>query len=79
MAELRDTIHAVIRRDEEGWYYVECEEIAVVTQGRTLDETMANLKEAIEVHLHGENLEELGLAPHPKVVVTMQLEPAVHA
>ncbi len=79
MAELRDTIHCTVRLGEDGWYVADCQEIAVVTQGRTLDETMANLREAVEVHLHGENLEELGLAPHPKVVVALQLEPAVHA
>jgi predicted RNase H-like HicB family nuclease len=76
MAELRDTVHAMIRRDEEGWYYVECEEIAVVTQGRTLDETMANLREAVDLYVEGEDLAELGLAPGFTVVVTMALEPA---
>ncbi len=79
MAELRETIHCTVRSGEDGWYVADCQEIAVVTQGRTLDETMANLREAVEVHFHGEDLEELGFVPHPKVVVTMQLQPAVHA
>jgi len=30
----------------EDYYVAECLEIAVVTQGKALDETMANLKEA---------------------------------
>jgi predicted RNase H-like HicB family nuclease len=34
----------------------ECIAIAVVTQGRTLDEVSANLKEAIELHLGIESL-----------------------
>jgi len=56
----------------------ECVEIAVVTQGKTLDETIKNLREAVQLHLEGENLAELGLAPDPTLIVTMELEP-VHA
>jgi len=32
------------------------------------------LKEAAELHLDGENLAELGLAPNPTVVVTMEVD-----
>ena len=55
------SIHAAIRRTE-GWYSAECLEIAVVTQGRTLDQTVANLKEAIALHLEGDDTGTLGLA-----------------
>lgn len=34
---------------------------AVVTQSCTLDETVRNLREAILLHLEGENLEDMGL------------------
>ncbi len=30
----------------DNYYVAECHEIAVVTQGKTLDETIANLREA---------------------------------
>jgi predicted RNase H-like HicB family nuclease len=53
-------------------------EISVVTQGITLDETIANLKEAVELHLEGEDLAALDLAPEPSLIVTLELEP-VHA
>ncbi|MBM4038282.1 MAG: type II toxin-antitoxin system HicB family antitoxin [Planctomycetes bacterium] len=75
MAHLQRTIKAVIRPGEESGYVAECLEIAVVTQGATLDEVVANLKEAVELHLEGEDLAELGLAPNPAVVVTMEMEP----
>jgi len=78
MGPLRHTIQAVVKLDEEGWYVAECLELAVVTQGRTLDETMANLQEAVALHLEGENLGDLGLAASPTVIVSMELEP-VHA
>jgi predicted RNase H-like HicB family nuclease len=57
----RRTIHAAINRGQ-GWYSAECLEIAVVTQGRTLDQTLANLKEAIALHLEGDETGTLGLS-----------------
>lgn len=73
---LQHTIKALVRRGEDGYYVAECVEVAVVTQGRTLDETLANLQEAVALHLEGEDLAEFGLAPDPTIVVTMELEPA---
>ena len=75
---LQHTIKAVVRPGDESGFVGECVEIAVVTQGDTLDQTIANLREAVQLHLEGENLAEMGLAANPTVVVTMELEP-VHA
>jgi len=75
MARLQHTIKAVLRPGEESGYVAECVEIAVVTQGATLDEVVANLKEAVELHLEGEDLAELGLAPNPTILVTLEMEP----
>ena len=71
----RDTIHAVVRRSE-GSYVGECLEVAVVTQGRTLDELVTNLQDAIALHLDGEDLQELGLAPEPRLAITYELAAA---
>ena len=70
---LQRTIKAFVRRGEKQ-YVAECVDIAVVTQGTTLDETLANLQEAIALHLEGEDLSELGLASDPAVLVTMEAE-----
>ena len=61
----------------ESHYVAECLEIAVVTQGRTLDETLANLQEAVALHLEGENPADFDLAPNPSLIVTLELEPTV--
>ena len=74
----RHTINAVVRAGEESGFVAECVEIPIVTQGRTLDETMANLREATQLHIEGEDLARLGLAPNPTLVVTIELDP-VHA
>ena len=74
---LQHTIKAVIRPGEQSGFVAECLEISVVTQGATLDDTVANLREAVALHLDGEDLAELGLAPSPTVVITMELETVV--
>lgn len=73
---LQRTIKAVIRPGEQSGYVAECLEIAVVTQGSTLDEVTRYLKEAVELHLAGEDLASLGLAPDPTILVTLELTPA---
>ena len=52
----------------------ECLEIPVITQGATLDVVSANLREAVALHLEGENLAEIGLAACPSIIVTFELE-----
>lgn len=75
MKSFQRNIKAVIRHGEESGYVAECHEIAVVTQGQTLDEVMRNLQEAVALHLEGEDLAALGLAENPTLLVTMELEP----
>lgn len=78
MNALQRTIKAFIRPGEQGGYVAECVEIAVVSQGATLDEVTRNLQEAVELHLSGEDLASLGFAPAPTLLVTMELDP-IHA
>ena len=75
---MRHSIKAFVYKGES-YYVAECMEIAVVTQGKTLDETIANLQEAVALHLEGENLADFDLAPNPSLLVTFELEPTVVA
>jgi len=47
----------------EKYYVAECLDLPVVSQGKTLDEVVANIKEAIELHLEDEDLKELEILP----------------
>jgi len=69
------TIKAVIRPGEESGYVAECVELPVVTQGKTLDEVARNLKEAVELHLEGEDPGEWGLVDNPRILITYEMEP----
>ncbi len=44
------TYTAVVHR-EKTWYVAECPEVGVVSQGETLEDAIANLKEATELYL----------------------------
>jgi len=61
MGAQRYTIQAMIYPGDEGGYVAECLNLAVVTQGRTLDETVQNLREAIQLHMEGEDPSEMAL------------------
>ena len=56
----------------------ECLDLPVVTQGKTLDELTANLKEAINLQLGGENLADFGLTSQPLVLANLELDVKVH-
>jgi predicted RNase H-like HicB family nuclease len=64
-------IHAVVRRDGR-LYVAECLEVAVVTQGKSLDDVLTNLREAIALHLEGEDRRSLGLSRRPRLVLTYE-------
>ena len=68
----RQTIKAFVHKGATH-YVAECLEISVVTQGKTLDETIANLQEAVTLHLEGEDPAQFGLAPNPTLLVTIEL------
>ena len=71
----RYTIQATIYPGDEAGYVAECLNLAVVTQGQTLDETVANLREAIALHLEGEDPADFGLIANAPVLITMEMEP----
>ena len=48
--------------------------LAIAKRYGTLDEVTANVREAIGLHLEGEDLAELGLADDPAIVATMELD-----
>lgn len=70
---MKHNIRAYVYKGEE-YYVAECADISVVTQGKTLDETIANLREAISLHLEGEDLAEYDLVDNPTILVIMELE-----
>ncbi len=44
---------------EETWYVAHCIEIGVVSQGKTIEEAQANLKEAVELYIESFGIDDL--------------------
>jgi predicted RNase H-like HicB family nuclease len=58
------TYTAVLHREDHR-YVAECPEVGVVSQGKTIEEAVANLKEATELYL-----EEFPPPPPQRAVIT---------
>lgn len=65
------TFTAVLHR-EDPWYVAECPEVGTVSQGKTIEEAIANLKEATELYLEEFPLPNVS----PAIVTTFE---TVHA
>jgi predicted RNase H-like HicB family nuclease len=64
----------------EKYFVAECFDLPIVTQAATLDELVANIKEAIALQLEGENPANFGLAPDASILASyeLELEPREH-
>ena len=50
MPEMPHTLTAALHREED-WFIAQCLEVDVASQGRTIDEALAGLAEAVELYL----------------------------
>lgn len=66
---------AVITK-EPNWYVAHCVELGVVSQGKTIEEAQANLKEAVELYL--ESFGQEGLPESTGEIVLYPLEVAIN-
>ncbi len=59
---LSNLINVIVRNGEQGYYVAECLEVNIVTQGKTLDSLIENLKEAVELFFEDENPADFGFS-----------------
>jgi predicted RNase H-like HicB family nuclease len=64
------SVTAIIHKGEK-FYIGECLEIDVITQGKSIDETLKNLKEAVALYFEGEKIE---LPEEPSITVTLGVD-----
>jgi predicted RNase H-like HicB family nuclease len=58
----------IIIKQEEEWFVATCLENNIASQGKTIDESIANLKEAIALYYEDE--EEINLSPNDQIYIT---------
>jgi predicted RNase H-like HicB family nuclease len=63
---------------EQSGFVAECIDLPVVTQGKTIDEALENVRQALELHLEDEDAESLGISVTAPLLTTLQLAP-LHA
>lgn len=55
-------------------YVAESIDLPIVTQGKTLDEVTANIREAVELHLEDEDVAQYEISKQPAVMINFELE-----
>jgi predicted RNase H-like HicB family nuclease len=70
---VKRTIQVRVFRGEKQ-HVAECLNLPVVTEAPTLDQLALNIREAIALHLEGEDLAELGISDHPTILAMMELD-----
>jgi predicted RNase H-like HicB family nuclease len=70
---VKRTIQVRVFRGEKQ-YVAECLDLPVVTEVPTLDQLALNIREAIALHLEGEDLSELDISDDPTILAMMELD-----
>ncbi len=65
----KNSIDSSIKQGEDGFYVGECIEIPVVTQGISIEKTISNLIEAVELYFENEIPSELGFTNDFKLII----------
>jgi predicted RNase H-like HicB family nuclease len=69
---MKKIIHFIISKGETQ-YVADCVELPIVTQGKTLDDTVFNIKEALSLHLEDEDFESLSISSSPAISINIDL------
>ena len=72
--QMRKIVQIKVYKGEK-YFVAECLDLPVVTQGKTLDEVVKNVRGAIGLHLQDEDLEELDVAPDFSILINFEVEP----
>lgn len=65
--------------ESDGGYVAEGVGVPIVTQGDTFDELTANIREAVDLYIEGEDLADIGFIQSPSVLVNFELPTLAHA
>ncbi|MBI2450989.1 MAG: type II toxin-antitoxin system HicB family antitoxin [Parcubacteria group bacterium] len=59
----------------EKYYIGESIDLPIITRGRTIDEVVSNIKEALSLHLESEDFSKLDLSKNSSILLNLELEP----
>jgi predicted RNase H-like HicB family nuclease len=65
----------IIEKDEDGYYVAECPHLcACYTQGKTIEEALANIRDVIEICLHEHEAHGSPVTPAPEIIGVRTVE-----
>ncbi len=59
---------------ERKWFVARCVELGVVSQGRTIEDSQRNLKEAVELYLEGSPKSKKYFSKNPPLITSLEVE-----
>jgi predicted RNase H-like HicB family nuclease len=75
---MKNIIYFYVHKGEK-YYIAEGVNLPIVTQAKTLDKLAKNIKEAVELHLEGEDLSNYNLNPNPSILLNFEIGTAIYA
>ncbi len=67
---MKSTRFNVIVQKDDSWYVAHCIDISVASQGKTIEESLDNLKEALELYYEDEPLYD---SPPPALLTSVEV------
>lgn len=71
MKPLQHSVKAFVIIGEDSEYIADCLGLPIITQVKTLDNVVKNLKEAVTLHFEGENPTEMGYIENPSIIIIL--------
>ena len=69
---MKKTINFTISKDNI-YYFAVCTDFPIVTQAKTFEELIPNVKEAVDVYLHDEDSEKIGVVKDPSLLINFEI------
>ena len=69
---MKKILQVIIEKGEK-YYIGRFVDLPIVTQGATLDELTKNLKEAFELYIEDEQIENQGIEKYPSILASLEL------
>ena len=57
----------------DNYYIADAIDFPIVTQAKTFEELISNIREAVEVYLYDENFEESGVVKNPSLLINFEI------
>jgi predicted RNase H-like HicB family nuclease len=76
---MKNIIQFTVEKGQDGYYIASASDFAIVTQGKTLEELLSNIKEATELHFEDVKEEEVNVSKTPSIFINYEIPISLNA